>query len=453
MSYKQLWAELYRRFDPEEPVPADRPQWRAERTYSPVENILKRLSQDLAPPRFLLTGTIGSGKTTELRRITAERAPHDFVVFLDLVEHFHKVLGNPAALQKIESWEVSFLAGLAIYRAATELLDLRWDPDVLASLMEAWRAMAGATQTPEPAQLDAARLASSMVVLAASMVPGGDTIVKVLQSVTDTVKWNIPLGQSQKKLPDDDEQVRTMRDCVNRIIGEVQRQHRRVLLIIDGLDRLQDQQQGLKRAQALFIDSDMLARFSCALIVCGPFALRHHNDLSNIRGFDKFPILLNEPVLDQRDPANPETKGNGVAFFWDLFRQRVADLPGGEHIVPHELLLDLAYYSGGRARDFVRMIRILAERAHAVDAPQATGELIHEVKEEVRELLEVGITTEHVKLLRSIMDDPEHGLPGHERIWDLLNWSKLLPYPNRSEWFYPHPLLTISKVRPPRPKS
>lgn len=71
--------------------------------------------------RILVTGTIGTGKTTELLRVVEARDGQELVVFLDLARHFDR-LGRIEGLQHVNQWEVCFLVGLALYRTAEEKL-------------------------------------------------------------------------------------------------------------------------------------------------------------------------------------------------------------------------------------------------------------------------------------------------------------------------------------------
>lgn len=251
--------------------------------------------------------------------------------------------------------------------------------------------------------------------------------------------WNLPMGASSVRIPDDDEQVKTMLNTVNRVISEIQTRHRPVLLVLDGLDRIRD----VDRASELFVKSDALARLACRLVVCGPFALRHH---PIVRGVPRFQVqpLVNEPVLDQHDPTKP---GPGLRFFTDLFLRRTEDL-GGSALISQPLLDHLAFYSGGRARDFVKTMRMLAQKAWQADVDAATEEIVNSVLDEERRLLETGMHRGHIDLLEAVMRDPDHRLPEDDLVWELLTWSRLLPYPDHSEWFYPHPLLTRYLLKP-----
>lgn len=187
---------------------------------------------------------------------------------------------------------------------------------------------------------------------------------------------------------------------------------------------------------------------ACRVVICAPFALRHHLATATARGFEPL-VLANEPVLRHDDPAQP---GPGVPFFRQLFERRVADLQAGE-LISQDLLDRLAYYLGGRARDFVKFIRELAQDAWLADVPSATAEHVQKVLHRQRRILENGLHEGHIQLLEEIASAKEHHLPNNPLFEDLLNYHRLLPYPNESEWYYPHPLLMMHMVRVRRPGS
>jgi predicted ATP-dependent serine protease len=89
MSRRAIWEQLYQRFDVYQYVTS--PRWRAARPRSPARKIIEILATPFASDaRILVTGTIGTGKTTELLRVVEARADHEFVVFLDLARHFDR---------------------------------------------------------------------------------------------------------------------------------------------------------------------------------------------------------------------------------------------------------------------------------------------------------------------------------------------------------------------------
>lgn len=436
MSRREIWQEIYQRFDVDEYVAPAR--WRADRPLSPACKIIEILSTPFASDaRILVTGTIGTGKTTELLRVAEVRADHELVVFLDLARHFDR-LGRLEGLQHVSQWEVCFLVGLALYRTAEDKLGFSFPRDTLKDLESAWTELARASGTPQPSQLDLGKLAKAIVTAGAAIVGGsagaaaGAAAGTAAEAFWST--WNLPMGASSRRIPDGDEQVKAMLNIVNRVIAEIQTRHRPVLLVIDGLDRLRD----IARARELFVESDVLARLACRVVICGPFALRHHPAASAVPRFQLQP-LVNEPVLDPHDPSKP---GPGLPFFTDLFLRRSEDLDGAS-LISQPLLDRLAFYSGGRARDFVKMIRLVAEEAWQADVDAATEEIVDSVIDQERRLLETGMHSGHIDVLEGMMRDPDHRLPEDELVWDLLTLSRLLPYPDHSEWYYPHPLLTL----------
>jgi hypothetical protein len=444
------WEQIYDVFDPERPV-VDHPAWRVDRTKGPARQVSRLLDLRVGTPRVLLTGTVGSGKSTELHRIAEARSQVEFVVLLDLDRHFTDVVGDPAALQRVASWEVCFLVGLALVRAAEEVLDLSFDGRK-KELSEAWSKAARASHTTDSPELDVGALARSMVVFASSVVGaavGATTGVGVaavglsaLGAVKEAgggFKWRLPISLARKTLPDQDEHLQNLLGVVNRILGEIQQAHRPVLLVIDGLDRIKD----VAHARLLFVESEVLARLACRLVVCGPYALRHRPELAQVRGGFRPVTLVNEPVVDQ---AKPWVHGPGVRVFRELFHRRTDEIAPTLQL---DAVVDrLAWYSGGRARDFVRLVRMLAEQA-LLDGTETPGETqVAAVLDEARRLRETGLNRHHIKVLNEVVADPRRELPEDAAAWDLLQWDCLLPYPNNSEWFFPHPLLTMNVVRP-----
>ena len=449
MSRRAIWDEVTNRFALDR---LTEPAWRAERRRSPASDIVRGLRRPGTLPHVLLTGTVGTGKSTELLRMAESRSGQDIVVFLDLGRHFRDVVGDEHALQNVSSWEVVFLAGLGVARVADELLRLQIPKPFLDDLAHAWQRVASATEVKQPAQLDVGGLAKALFVLgsaaapalgpagiAAAAVASGLTVLK---EAAGAVKWNLPIGTKKKSIPDQEEAPQSMLQAVNTIIGHVQhRTGSRLLLVIDGLDRVQK----LERAMSLFVASEIIGRLEGAVIATGPFALRSHPAASAVPRFD-VRVLVNEPVMDK---AHPDRTGPGVELFCEIFRKRTADLlpAGAPELIPGEILDTLAYYSGGRARDFVKLVQAIADEAWHADADRADEAMMSTVIDKARRLLETGLDKGHISVLQAIADDPLRELPRDPTARELLEYGHLLPYPNESEWYFPHPLLLLHKVR------
>lgn len=368
-------------------------------------------------PRMLLLGTVGCGKSTELMHIAEERAATEFVVFLPLEAHFEERVGDSAALQKLSAWEVCSLAGLAVYHAARERLGFAFNADSEASLRDAWLRAAGRAEVPDmPASFNLAKLGGALAVFATEyLAPGaggaGRAVLSALKTAADGAKYDLPIGRAKRALPDQDEALEGLLFAVQSIVGQVQSAHRPVLLIIDGLDRIYD----AERARSLLVDSSLLAKVRCAQILCAPYALRHSTELVNVRGY-RTAFLVNEPVLDK---AYPEREGPGVDVMRELFRLRVHDLHSGP-FVDDALLRELAWYSGGHVRDFVRLVRLVAESCLARKHPQAQQEDIDLAIDELRRLYEVGLHRGHIDVLNAFARDPDRRQPDDPPVQQLL---------------------------------
>jgi hypothetical protein len=346
-----------------------------------------------------------------------------------------------------EAWEVVFQAGLAVLAAAQGVLPYL-PKEHVEDLRKAWEQMAEATETPRAADLDLGKIASGMVSAGAVLLPlaalappvaaAAAAGTAVIKAAVDGLRKTVPLGRSRKNLPDQDDVTQTLLGAVNVLIGYVQHTHKRILLIIDGLDRIREEE----RALQLLLRSELLGQLACRTLVCAPFALRSAPSAAAVPRFDKV-VIANEPVMDRHDPALP---GPGIDFFREVYRLRTAAL-GEPELIPDEHVRRLAYASGGRARDFVKLVRETAERAWSADVAQADQAIIEQVIDEARRERESGLDRGHIDLLREVINDPERELPKDPMARKLLDWGHLLPYPNESEWYYPHPLLTLHLLR------
>ncbi len=439
---RETWKQLWNRFDPDRP--AAEPHWRVHREHSPAKQICRDLDVPMGGiKRFLLLGSIGSGKSTELLAVAEERGTHGPVVFLDLVEHFYDRIGDSQALQHVQAWEILLLIGLGVYHAA-DMFGHQWAKEDLALLDEAGRAF---TADTSEATFDAAKLASSVAVMAGGALgslggPVGTAVGAGLMfagKAAEAGRWQFKMGTRERSpSSDQDSRVQRLLGAVNGLIGVLQATYATQLTVfVDGLDRIEDP----SAARQLFVDSVLLGSLICPTVVTAPIALRRESLAAHVRSF-RPKVLANLPVVDRGSPWAPEPGGPGIAVCLDLFHRRADDLDPA--CIPEPLLRKLAYYSGGRVRDFVRFIRMTSERAWSGDLASADEAAVDEVIDEWRRLVEMGINRRHLELLDALLDEQE--LPDDPRIPDMLNRGWILPYPNESEWYFPHPLLLKVKL-------
>jgi hypothetical protein len=444
---QKTWAELYERFDPEKP--AFDPAWRVERKYSPAKEIARELARPMGGhKRFMILGGLGSGKSTELFGIAEDRSREGPVVFVDLVRHFEERVGDSAALDRVHPWEVLLLIGLAVFRAAEARFGHRWDKELRTRFDTAGKAF---EDPAEQGTFDAAQLASAVFVMAGGALgglvagPAGVAAGAGLAAVGEAGKsasWRFKIGiPGREARSDQDARVQRLLDVVGSLVGELQATYAcRLTIFLDGLDRIKTRD----RIQALFVDSSLLGSIGCDLVLTGPMALHWGSLRKHVRGFTT-KILANVPVIDRADPWSWAPGGRGIELCLEVFRRRTTDLPAA--LVPEPLLRKLAYYSGGRMREFVRLVRELAGPAWDRSLPQADEEVVERAIEHMREETEGGLTRRHLDVLRGLLVDPGV-LPDDDVVGEMLDVCLVLPYPNESEWYFPHPLLLKVKLRP-----
>jgi hypothetical protein len=365
---------------------------------------------------------------------------------------------DPNAIDRLQPAELVGLLGLAVLRAGSEVLGHSWGPRA-KRLDEAIR---GVQPRPDPGQeagptLDVAKLAKGVAVfvggaagaviggpLASALGAAGATSVaegglKLLEAVTDAAEWSWRLGQRGAGSPSDqDPRVRAVLSATNALLDDIRGEYKRdVVLLVDGLDRVQDN----TTFQSLFADSSLVAELRADLVVTLRLGLvqRHKARLHAWTPSE----FTNVPVVDRTDPNVADLRG--LEFFRALTQRRMdtlaAALAPGPAFFTDAQVDALAQRSGGRLRDFMYLVREVAIAAMLADAASATDPLIDKVVDEMRRDRESGLNADELALLRGVLNDPQRSLPAGEVATDLLDRQLLLPYPNESTWYLPHPIL------------
>lgn len=432
MSGRLFWEVLWDRFDPSRPP--EKALNRASRSGGVVAEILRDLRRPLGTPRILLCGTSGCGKSTELLRIGEGRSDEDLVVCFDLYGFFDGVVGDHSALQRLTAWEVAFLVALALVHAGENMAGFAWDPKLLTGLGRAWKTLAERVGESEP---DVGALSRRLPIYASAAVRGTGLEYAAVPSLPGS--WPLPMGAGRADLSSQDPRVRNLAGLLRRLVDGL-RAVRPVLLLVDGLDHVADE----ARLRHLLFESGLLADLPCGQVLVAPFGLRRGNPFRAVGRYATY-VQYNESVLD---PAAPAHHGPGIELFSEVFHRQAGDLTDSpEEIIEEPLLRRLAYHSGGRLRDFATAMRALAERAWDEDVHAVPPTLVAEVLDRQRHNLEAGLNSAQVALLRGVVLDQNHGLPSDPDALSLLNDGRLLAYGGDSEWFFPHTLLLLQRVR------
>lgn len=444
MDRREALRRAYAASDPE--VPADA-QLRVFRPKSPVGPIQDWLRSGFAPAKFALVGGIGTGKSTELLRVADGRPPTTWVLLVQVDQQLDKLV-DPAAIEELQAWELVVLAGLALLRVGDES---GWtDPSGLARFSAVVnRLHALSSADTDGAEVDVGKLAKALgigVIAAAGSLttPVAPATLTLLASLLDfaSLKWRLgrrrPLGQ--------DAGLESLVDAVNALLRPFEAQGHQVLLLLDGLDKIRSG----AAARRLFVESDLLAGPRWNIVSTAPVTLLRDNLLGTVRGLQPR-VLAEVPIATREDPWTLSEEGR--AFFRKVVELRLD--PTG--VTVETAAIDrLAWLSGGRVRDFMHLLResivaAFADDTAAIGMPHAIRAI-----DSRRRLKEGGMHAGHVEILRALRDDPERRLPapperadGRNFVQDLLDAQNIVVLPNESEWYFPHPLLTLNVVPKP----
>ncbi len=431
---RDRWQRAYQVFDPFEPQrdPALRAR-RPPRCPGP-----ERIRQELVRPwrgrTHLLAGGPGSGTSTELHALAEAICPQRPVVLLDLREHFARTVGDPSALRNLQAWELVGLLGLAGLRLGRErngYVSRRGQRRLAVSLSRLIE------RAPDP-DIDVGRLASALGGVTVAAPAGGPSVVaRAVGASLPTGKWNWPLGSPGAPVRSgrDPAIAALFKSVVDIFVDLEDELGDPVVVFMDGLNQVSHLD---SRMHAVLRELDSLPGH---VVLSWPLRLRRFERLGWRGTFTRLDDL---GLADSHGPASLRLE---VGFFRELLDLRLGAIGLDGGLFPGALVERLAWASGGRPRDFVRLVADLAEAACAQrDAPLV--DLAEQVIADHRRMLGRGLTREGYDLLASLVDDPAGGPPADELAGELFDLGLIRVFPSPGGTCYlPHPLLIPSLRR------
>lgn len=279
---------------------------------------------------------------------------------------------------------------------------------------------------------------------AVGAVTGGNPVAVIAAAAFQATKLELNVG---------DEHIRTLElppnrieviGALNRIIEWVQLESsKRVLMIVDGLDKVTTQ-----RARLLFADSSLLRDQMCALVYAAPIVFYHRAVAWQAEQiFDSYEMLPNVPVqkrssrdkgwLDSRELSEP-----GVDVMREVVRRRLAihGLAVDDVIAPKALTM-LAQMSGGVMRAMILLFNNAATFAKMESKERIDDDLAFKSVMRQRKRLQTRLNLKYRETLERALK--ERSLLGgdSESVEDeLLTNDYLLSYEDGDgAWFDVHP--------------
>lgn len=341
-----FWREFARRFDPYGMIPADQMDaLYARRPTAPSDTIVEELAlaSRQAPPRLVLAGPRGTGKSTELVRVlqTMGGVTQDFVpIYVDVAaamptDQVSTLVWLPllgiAARGALQAWGE---AGGPIGRSA------------LARALEKYEVAADVVAELSTYVGAAAKWAGPTGEIVVAGVSGGAKASGALARFART-RLNGPVGNEDA--PKAQAVVDAVSEQLERLLTHTGRQP---VLLVDGLDKRPD----LESVFVALQDAELLLSLPAAIVLSGPIQLRHDTRFASLVMPGRFkPIVLHNLQVIHDEGAD----ARGVDVLREVFAHRAAlrDGVAFTDLVTEPALERLAVQSSGVVREFLELVR------------------------------------------------------------------------------------------------
>lgn len=401
-------------------------------------NFLNSIGQP-RPYKALLTGHVGSGKSTELLQLGTDLAERFFIVWFDAESSLVEGSAN--------QFDVLLAMGVAVHKAAS-MGDLNPPRKLVNKLLKSLSKFVRKYEERKGFSLNLKDLLNQ--VTAGAIVVGGGLVAG---PVGAGVAAATVFAVSRLELNVRDDLVRTLElpanrleviEALNAIINFAQRQCGRPLLIItDGLDKV-----SAARAKLLFADSALLAEPGCALIYSVPIEFGHRLHAEQSTNLFNECTMLPNPPVQKRPPTGDhwrderERRDEGLLVLSEIVSKRLAARAIGlnDAIAPEALAL-LAQRSGGVIRELVRYFREAAVSAQLLRMDCIDERIAEAVLARHREETARVLNVAHRETLADVLTQGALAGGKKETVEDeLLRSLRLISYEDEGNfWFDAHP--------------
>jgi len=428
----QRWRDLYHLFDPKKRLESEDSDLFVERPSAVAERIIKDLEFEEFDPsgKWVVCGSLGSGKSSELVRLGQKLWRDSTVIALDLASSSTRV-------DKLTPAEVLFLIGAAAIRKARDnaypvpRADENRLIDAFQGLLDPGSRL-NVGEILQGVALFITHIAAPGAAPAAGAATGAARIAGGL------------LGGTTRAFQEGEPAIQELTLAVDAIFERVRQKLPPPVVLVDGLDKIQD----LPNIRGLFASTRLLAAPSAPIIYSGPITLMLSTVWNVASSAFKRERLTNVVVR----PPPPEWLSLDPAKIQagrEAMRQVVAKRLARYSLKPEDVfegssLEELITSSGGVLRDLIHLVNRCCRFAHEASKknPEAKvdARIAEEAITELRKEFEVTLTTKRLEELKHVKQTGEPS--GSSDISsDLLLSNYVLPYSNGKVWFEPHPIL------------
>jgi hypothetical protein len=425
----QFWITLQNTFNPAEKLEGPRGNaFYCEREYSPFRRMCTHLDPGIRRIRpMFFAGHRGSGKSSLLLRLLDYFRDDYFTIYLVIENHLDNAKANQI--------DILSLLGAMVHAKAKDK-GLEPDPEPVEALIKSVYTITYTEHSKKDKNLDAGELTKNLVSAGAHMI-GGEPAAKVVDSMSKSIfKLSSGLTEDVARTRETAPEMDDVILYVNTIIADVQgRAEKPVLIVVDGLDKLQRTTQ----AQLIFQESRALLAPACRIIYTVPMLIFADPAFTQSEEDCRSYMLPNIRLYLRTDDTIRYEQGYIKLHEVVEKRLDVLQLTVNEVFDPDVLDL-LILKSGGILRHLIARIEdacgeALMSKSEKIDLTIAQAVIDIEAKK----LGGLRLETEKVKELRTVRQDRR--LSGSELCRQLLHQLYIVSYEDPGLWFDAHPLI------------
>lgn len=228
-------------------------------------------------------------------------------------------------------------------------------------------------------------------------------------------------------------------DLLNRFVLEIrtQKEHKPVLLIIDGLDRVRSPE----KAKKLFVKDiqSLISLHDLSMLLTLPVSIIHSPYAENVKGalgnMGTIQVLKNLRLRTKTGGGDDESRRN-IAIMKQAVLNRMES-----PLIEEDALEEAIRISGGVFRSLISMIANAAIEPSVDEKGRITLEEIEEVAKGERISRSRGLDARHWEILIEIVENKEFSKKMDNQWLELLSGLFVLEYINGEEWYDVNPLL------------
>jgi hypothetical protein len=425
----QRWRDLYHLFDPKKRLESWDSDLFVERPSAVAERIIGDLEFEPSG-KWVVCGSLGSGKSSELVRLGRKLWKDSTIIALDLASSSTRV-------DKLTPAEVLFLIGAAAIRKARDNAHPVGQAET-NQLIEAFKGL-----LDPGSRINVGEILQGVALFITNVAAPG--VAPAVGAATGVARIaGGLLGGTTRAFQEGEPAIQELALAVDAILERIRHKLPPPVVLVDGLDKVQD----LPTIRSLFTSTRLLSSPTAPIIYSGPITLMLSTVWNVAGGAFKRERLTNVVV----QPPPPEWLSLDPAKIQagrEAMRQVVAKRLARYSLKPEDVfegstLDDLITASGGVLRDLIHLVNRCCRFAHEVSKnnPEAKvdAKIAEEAVAELRKEFEVTLTTKRIEELKHVKQTGEPS--GSSDISsDLLLSNYVLPYSNGKVWFEPHPIL------------